>query len=145
MRAAALAAVTLVVLASSWALAKKPGASKPFPQLLAAPEKDRARDNPLARDADAVPAGRKLYQRHCAECHGPAGANGRKGPDLAVPEIQAASDGALFWAITNGNVRAGMPVWSKLPEPQRWQLTAFLKSLGVAPTAPPAPGPAPGR
>jgi len=26
-----------------------------------------------------------------------------------------------------------MPVWSKLPEPQRWQLVTYIKSLGVAP------------
>jgi hypothetical protein len=23
-----------------------------------------------------------------------------------------------------------MPVWSKLPEPQRWQLVTYIKSLG---------------
>lgn len=33
------------------------------------------------------------------------------------------------WILTNGVVRRGMPVWSKLPEPQRWQLVSFLKSL----------------
>jgi len=26
-------------------------------------------------------------------------------------------------------VRRGMPVWSKLPEQQRWQIVAFLHSL----------------
>jgi hypothetical protein len=25
-----------------------------------------------------------------------------------------------------------MPVWSKLPEPQRWQLVTFIQSLGPA-------------
>jgi hypothetical protein len=34
--------------------------------------------------------------------------------------------------LTNGVVRRGMPVWSKLPEPQRWQLVTYLKSLGVS-------------
>jgi hypothetical protein len=24
-----------------------------------------------------------------------------------------------------------MPVWSKLPEPQRWQIVTYLKSLGI--------------
>jgi hypothetical protein len=27
-------------------------------------------------------------------------------------------------------VRKGMPVWSKLPEPQRWQLVTYIQSLG---------------
>src|SRR6476620_3066451 len=29
--------------------------------------------NPLPKDAESVEAGRKLYQRHCAGCHGPGG------------------------------------------------------------------------
>jgi len=37
----------------------------------------------------------------------------------------------LFWLLTNGVVRRGMPVWSKLPEPQRWQLVSYIKSLGI--------------
>jgi len=24
-----------------------------------------------------------------------------------------------------------MPVWSKLPEPERWQLVSYIKSLGT--------------
>jgi mono/diheme cytochrome c family protein len=39
----------------------------------------------------------------------------------------------LYYILTNGVVRKGMPVWSKLPEPQRWQLVSYLKSLGAAP------------
>jgi hypothetical protein len=30
--------------------------------------------------------------------------------------------------LTNGVVRHGMPVWSKLPEPQRRQIVSYLKS-----------------
>jgi hypothetical protein len=26
-----------------------------------------------------------------------------------------------------------MPVWSKLPEPQRWQLVSFIKTLSPVP------------
>jgi len=29
------------------------------------------------------------------------------------------SPGTLYWLLTNGVVRRGMPVWSKLPEPKR--------------------------
>jgi hypothetical protein len=38
----------------------------------------------------------------------------------------------LFWVLTNGVVMRGMPVWSKLPEPERWQIVTFLKSLGMS-------------
>jgi mono/diheme cytochrome c family protein len=27
-----------------------------------------------------------------------------------------------------------MPVWSKLPEPQRWQIVTYVKSLAASPT-----------
>jgi len=35
----------------------------------------------------------------------------------------------LFWILNNGVVRRGMPVWSKLREPERWQIVTFLQSL----------------
>ena len=53
----------------------------------------------------------------------------RKGPDLQAPEVRAAPSGALFWILTNGVVWHGMPVWSKLPEAQRWQLVSYLRTL----------------
>lgn len=101
-----------------------------------APEKDRLRPNPLASDPDAVVAGKKLFGQHCAECHGET-AEGRphKAPNLRKDEVQAATPGAIFWVVTNGVVRHGMPVWSKLPEPQRWQITTYIKSLSSSPDA----------
>ena len=74
--------------------------------------------------------------RHCAECHGDKAEGGKKGPNLRAPEVQNATPGTLFWLLTNGVVRKGMPVWSKLPEPQRWQLVRYLKSLGVVEPVP---------
>ena len=93
------------------------------------PEKARARLNPLESDPEAVTAGRKLFLQHCAECHGNTAEGGRKAPNLRAEEVQNATPGTLFWILTNGVVRRGMPVWSKLPEPERWQIVAFIKSL----------------
>ena len=131
MRSAATIALAVLVLASTAAQAGTIPESTAYSQLAHVPDDARARANPLDTDPNAVKAGSKLYARHCADCHGAAGENGSKGPSLLVPEIQTASPGALFWVITHGNVRAGMPVWSKLPEPQRWQITTYLKSLGA--------------
>lgn len=131
----------LLALTGSLALARKARPSKAFEQLARVPDDERGRANPLGSDPEAPAAGKKLYERHCASCHGIAGVNGRKGPGLTGTEIQNATAGELFWVITNGNVREGMPVWSKLPEPQRWQIATYLKSLGQAPSAPsPATG-----
>ena len=112
-----------------------------YDELLKAPEKARAKRNPLEKDPDAVAAGRILFEQRCAECHGDAAQGGKKGPSLRVAEVQNAEPGAVFWILTNGVVRKGMPVWSKLPEQQRWQIVSYIRSLGVAPAqadSPPA-------
>jgi mono/diheme cytochrome c family protein len=94
-----------------------------------APAKARGRQNPFRNDREAITAGGVLYAQHCAECHGSKAEGRKRGPSLVVSDVQSAEPGAIFWILTNGVVRRGMPVWSKLPEPQRWQLVSFLKSL----------------
>lgn len=100
-----------------------------YAEITKAPRQARARRNPFENDADAVAAGSKLFAQHCAECHGNMAEGGNKGPSLREEEVQGAEPGALFWVLTNGVVRRGMPVWSKLPESQRWQIVSYLKSL----------------
>ena len=108
-----------------------------YAELAKAPSKASARHNPLEADPDAVAAGAKLFDSHCAECHGGSAEGGKKGPSLRADQVQQATPGTLFWLLTNGVVRRGMPVWSKLPEPQRWQLVSYIKSL--TPTRQPNP------
>lgn len=104
-----------------------------YAELAKAPKKALARRNPLESDHDAPVAGAKLFAQHCAECHGESAQGGKKGPSLRALEVQQATPGTLFWLITNGVVRKGMPVWSKLPDAQRWQLVSYIKSLGTGP------------
>jgi mono/diheme cytochrome c family protein len=94
------------------------------------PENARVQPNPLWNDPDAITAGKKLFAQHCAECHG-VNAEGvrRKAPNLRKDEVQAATAGSIFWILSNGIVRHGMPDWSKLPEAQRWQITTYIKSM----------------
>jgi len=96
----------------------------------AAPDSAHRLSNPYERDSDAVSAGRKLFLRHCAECHGRDARGLDKAPALLSKRVQGASRGDLFWLLTNGNLGGGMPAWSRLPEARRWQLVSFLKSLG---------------
>jgi mono/diheme cytochrome c family protein len=111
-----------------------------YAELEKVPEKYRARKNPMEQDREAAAAGRVLFEEHCEECHGKEALGGKKAPSLRVPEVQNAAAGALYYVLTNGVVRKGMPVWSKLPEPQRWQLVSYLKSLGIAAPRAPEPG-----
>ena len=108
-----------------------------YAALLETPEKARERKNPFEGDVSAVAVGEKLFEQHCAGCHGVKGEGTRKGPSLLVDEVKQAAPGTLFWILTNGVVRKGMPVWSKLPDQQRWQLVAFLKSLNQAESSQP--------
>ena len=103
-----------------------------YAELEKAPRKARTRRNPMEGDRDAVAAGSKLFALHCAECHGETAEGSRKAPSLLASPVQQAAPGTLFWILTNGVVRRGMPVWSKLPEPQRWQIVSYLKSLTPA-------------
>ncbi|HZV89870.1 MAG TPA: c-type cytochrome [Candidatus Binatus sp.] len=143
---AAALAVTAALLCASIALGQKekPPAYKHhkdalvYAELAQAPQKARTKHNPLEKDPEAVAAGRNLFEQHCTECHGDLAEGGRKGPSLMVEQVQTAEPGAIFWILTNGVVWRGMPVWSKLPEPQRWQLVTYIKSLGVAEVAPAA-------
>ncbi|HEX7895050.1 MAG TPA: cytochrome c, partial [Terriglobales bacterium] len=64
-------------------------------------------------------------------CHGAdgTGMQTKRSADLQLTIVQQQTDGTLFWKITNGNARKGMPSFSKLPEQQRWQLVLFLRTL----------------
>ncbi len=105
------------------------GGSDTYAELEKAPEKAKNRPNPYENDPQAIAAGQILFEDHCAECHGDDANGARKGPSLRVSEVRAATPGTLYWLLTNGVVRKKMPAWSKLPEPQRWQLVKYLKSL----------------
>ena len=43
--------------------------------------------------------------------------------------MHQASAGALFWILKNGSLRHGMPSFAHLPEPERWQIITYLRSL----------------
>ena len=104
----------------------------------AAPAAAAARSNPMAGRSDVVAGGGKIFQQRCATCHGADGRGTTRAPDLTREDVQGQTDGALFWKISHGNARTGMPSFSKLPEPQRWQLVLHLRWLGSPQASPPA-------
>jgi mono/diheme cytochrome c family protein len=98
------------------------------------PDPDRNRANPFAGQPDAIAAGGRVFEDHCAKCHGEDALGRGKRPSLRSARVQRATDGEIFWLLRNGNLPKGMPTWAALPEPMRWQIIAYIKSLG--PTAP---------
>jgi mono/diheme cytochrome c family protein len=97
-----------------------------------APQAAPAGPDPYLGEFDELLAGGKLFARHCAGCHGADGRGGRRGPSLATRTVREAPPADLFWFLTNGNLRRGMPAWSRLPEAQRRQLVTFLQGEAAA-------------
>ena len=94
------------------------------------PAKDHARSNPLAARPESVSAGALVYKEHCAQCHrSDAMGDGHKKPALRSDRIKATTDGDLEWFLRQGDLGHGMPSWSSLPEAQRWQVIAYLRSI----------------
>lgn len=89
----------------------------------AKPTRNPFQDSPIARAA-----GQKLFLRHCAECHGTAGEGTDRAPSLQE-FARSAAPASLQAFIKNGNLRAGMPSWSRLPDAQLWQLVTYLQTL----------------
>jgi mono/diheme cytochrome c family protein len=124
--------VPLMALAAGLALGA-PAAAQPAWQ---APAAEGVRKNPLPPDAKTLERGAALARQHCGPCHGPgfrgdgpaAMALNPRPADWTSPRVQGEADGALFWKISSG--RGAMPPWRHLPEPDRWALVRFIKSLG---------------
>lgn len=119
----------LAVMCSALGFAQKPETASRSSSLLRVPASARASQNPYRGHQDADKAGAKLFARHCASCHGRNAEGGPKAPTLRSPEVAGAPPGVLFWFITNGDLRRGMPAWSRLPDAQRWQIVTYLQSM----------------
>jgi glucose/arabinose dehydrogenase/cytochrome c5 len=86
--------------------------------------------SPFGDPATAAQTGGQLYASYCAACHGPGAQGSGNIPGLAQGPVQRARSGEVFWFITKGSVSGAMPSWASLPEQQRWQLVAYLQTLG---------------
>jgi cbb3-type cytochrome c oxidase subunit III len=94
--------------------------------------------NPEPDNAESVEAGKKLYQRYCASCHGPGGKgdggmalSGGTPSDLTDAAWDYGStDGEIFVAIRDGVSSDMLAYKEKLDEKQIWQLVNFIRSIG---------------
>lgn len=94
--------------------------------------------NPEADNAETIEAGKKLYARHCASCHGPNGKgdggmalSGGEPSDLTDDKWDFGStDGEIFVAIRDGVSSDMLAYKEKLNEKQIWQIVTFIRSLG---------------
>ena len=92
-------------------------------------------------NAISVASGLDLYDRHCVACHGaaghgdgPAGAGlPRRPADLTAPHTGDHTAGDLYWWLTHGIPRGGMPGFgNQLSEDERWDLINYLRALAAS-------------
>jgi high-affinity iron transporter len=102
----------------------------------------------LLDSPDAIDAGRALFLANCAVCHGARGDGqgatqpkfGPKPADFTNrARMRSLSPQYLFWRVSEGgrvepfrSQGSIMPAWRyQLSEEQRWQVIAFIRSLGM--------------
>ena len=96
--------------------------------------------NPVAANATSVAAGKQVYERQCASCHGDHGkGDGQMGEelnprpgDLSGPSWKHGStDGEIFAVIRDGVKYTGMRAYGrKLTTHQMWDVVNYVRSLG---------------
>ncbi len=99
-----------------------------------APESAKETKNPF-QGPENTDAGKRLYMANCSRCHGRNAEGSGNIPALVDGVLESTSDGEIFWFITNGDQKTGMPSFAKLPEEQRWQLVTYVKGLGLSQTS----------
>lgn len=77
--------------------------------------------------------GEKLFQVHCARCHGPKG-EGSRGPTLIRARLIHAPDDAALVAVIDDGIRGTeMPGAEAMSHHEILQTAAFVRSLGKVP------------
>ena len=94
--------------------------------------------NPIASSPESIAAGKQVYTRTCAPCHGTSGEGG-PGNDLipAAPDLTDAmwdhgsSDGEIFTSIKNGIASDFnmTPFKDRLKDDDIWNVVIYLRSI----------------
>ena len=96
--------------------------------------------NPVSADDASVAAGKALFTKRCAECHGDSGKGDGEMADMYDPRPanltdaewkHGSSDGEIYTVIRNGVKGTDMkPFAKKLTSHQTWDLVNFIRSIG---------------
>jgi len=96
--------------------------------------------NPIASSPESIEAGKTLYDKQCAGCHGDTGkGDGAMGEELNPKPANltdadwkhGSSDGEIFTVIRDGVKNTGMkPYARKMTAHQVWDVVNFLRSIG---------------
>jgi len=100
----------------------------------------------VAAQAGDAAAGKAVYERKCAGCHGDKGDGNGPAAELLSPRPRdftaglykvrttankVPTDQDIFRIITDGMPGTSMPPWAVLPEKDRWNLVAYVKAFAA--------------
>jgi mono/diheme cytochrome c family protein len=96
--------------------------------------------NPVAANAASIAAGKQVYDKQCAGCHGDTGkGDGAMGEELNPKPANlvdadwkhGSTDGEIFVVIRDGVKNTGMkPFARKVKTHQIWDVVNYLRSIG---------------
>lgn len=96
-------------------------------------------NNPVVTTPQAIADGRQAFTSYCMVCHGLDGQNtgvpfaasiSPSVPSLASAEVQAYTDGQIFWIIKNGIYPSGMPPSTgEYSDEDMWQMVLYIRHL----------------
>jgi mono/diheme cytochrome c family protein len=98
--------------------------------------KYKAMKNPVKADAASIAAGKELWNKNCASCHGKTGlGDGVKARtletpagDFSIPAYQSQTDGELFGKTKVG--RDEMPKYDgKIPDEDIWHMVNYSRTF----------------
>ena len=122
--------ILIFIVAASFTFFQQP---KPWP----VPDKYNNMPNPVKADAASVNAGKAIWVKHCQSCHGKSGkGDGTKAAELdtkpgdfTMASVQAETDGAFFYKITEG--RKDMPSFKKkIPDEEDiWNVINYIRTF----------------
>ena len=133
--ACALFALSLVVAAGA---ASRP--SQTLPRRGGNPEAAKIK-NPVESNAESVAAGRQIYARLCARCHGPtgkgdgggAGAGGQPADLTDDAWDFGGTDGEIFGVIHDGTSADMEGYAERINDTDIWRLVNYIRSLRASP------------
>jgi len=88
-----------------------------------------------AQNAGEPVPGQRLFETHCAACHGPHGEGG-KGPTLAQPSLPRAGDDASLRRIIQDGINGTEMPPARLHSNEIAQVAVYVRSLGSLPPDP---------
>jgi len=96
--------------------------------------------NPVASNAQSIEAGKLIYTKSCAPCHGATGkGDGAAAAQMTVKPSNLAdekwdhgsTDGEIFVLIRDGLPKSAMKGFKeKVKDPEVWNIVNYLRSIG---------------